>query len=491
MLNKKGLEKTHLIVLGFILIIFAQGFAQGLKPNIIIIQTDEHNFRTLGCYREQLSKEQAFIWGEGVKVDTPNLDRLAHEGAICNNFYASSPVCTPSRASLMSGLYPIATASYQNDIPMKDDIITFAEVLRKEGYATSYLGKWHLDGKAKPGFAPERKFGFEDNRYMFNRGHWKAIGEKNGKPYLLGNVDLEKETQRVNLNNVGAQNFTTDFLTNKALEILERDKRKPFCMMISIPDPHGPNQVRPPYDTMFKDMHFETPKTMKTPVDKMPKWAVSKREMVNEYNQTDMQRYFGMVKCIDDNIGRLLDFLDKNGLTDNTIVVFTSDHGDLMGEHHRHNKSVPYETSARIPFLLRYPNKVLQGKIIKKTYTTTDFAPTILALMDAPPINEVHGINAKDDFISNEKEVIDDRITYMTSSNQTWVAAMNYKYKLVVSVSDTPWLIDLEKDPDEETNYYNDPKYQSTAKELASALREKLKTYKDPIISSGRKLRWK
>ena len=175
-------------------------FLSGARPNVIVIQTDEHNLRTLGCYREQMSQEQAFVWGEGVEVETPNIDSLARDGLICTNYFAASPVCTPSRASWVSGLYPQATGSSSNNLPLYDSIVTFAEVLRKLGYATSYLGKWHLDGDAKPGWALSRKFGFSDNRFMFNRGHWKKFEmtkdgprvatKKNGKPvYDLSDAD--------------------------------------------------------------------------------------------------------------------------------------------------------------------------------------------------------------------------------------------------------------------------------------------------------------
>ncbi|MEO6243869.1 MAG: sulfatase-like hydrolase/transferase, partial [Opitutaceae bacterium] len=114
------------------------------------MQTDEHNFRTLGAYRALLPKDQAFIWGEGVKVDTPNLDWIAQHGAIADRFYATSPVCTPSRAALMTGRYPQNTGAIQNDLPMRDEMVTFAEVLRRNGYSTGYAGKWHLDGEARP-----------------------------------------------------------------------------------------------------------------------------------------------------------------------------------------------------------------------------------------------------------------------------------------------------------------------------------------------------
>ena len=127
-----------------VLSVWVASVSQGAGPNLVIIYTDEHNFRTLGCYREQLRPEEAYVWGEGVKVDTPHIDSLAREGSLCTSFYVATPVCSPSRASFISGLYPHATGVPQNDLPMNDNVLTFAEVLHSNGYATGYLGKWHL-----------------------------------------------------------------------------------------------------------------------------------------------------------------------------------------------------------------------------------------------------------------------------------------------------------------------------------------------------------
>lgn len=164
---------------------FCQGVlgADRKRPNLLIIHTDEHNFRTLGCYRALMSKEQALMWGDAV-VETPNIDWLARNGAVCTSFYATTPVCSPSRAAFVSGRYPHNTPVVNNNIALDDDIITFAEILRRAGYATGYAGKWHLDGGGKPQWAPKRKFGFEDNRYMFNRGHWKQLEDTSNGPRI-------------------------------------------------------------------------------------------------------------------------------------------------------------------------------------------------------------------------------------------------------------------------------------------------------------------
>jgi len=453
------------------------------KPNLLIIHTDEHNLRTIGAYRELLSAEQAFMWGENVVVETPNIDRLAKEGAICENWYATSPVCTPSRASMISGLYPVATGSPINDMPLNDEVITFAQILKENGYSTSYVGKWHLDGEDKPGFAPARKFGFEHNRYMINRGHWKILEEdENGvkvaqeiSKYGGGVFVQEKATK---------ESFTTDFLVNRALKILEQDKDKPFCLMLSIPDPHGPNQVRAPYNTMYSHLKFEDPRTMHPTPDQIPGWLKlkGKKKKKNVANQKQMAQYFGMVKCIDDNIGRILTYLKENNLEENTIVVFTSDHGDLLGEHGKLNKGLPYETSARVPFILRYPTAVKSGKKIQKAYTMADFTPTILGLMNVDhSSNSFHGIDASKDFKSTKNTIIDDRTVYITNAHGRWVAAVNNRYKIVLSPSDKPWLFDLKTDPDELINFYNNPEYREIAQKMEKVLYEQMEKFNEPL----------
>ena len=133
------------------------------KPNLLVIHTDEHNFRTLGCYRRTLVADQALVWGPDTVVETPNIDWLAEHGALCTRFYATTPVCSPSRSSFVSGRYPQNTPVVSNNIPMADDTVTFAETLGQQGYACGYAGKWHLDGTGKPQWEPKRRFGFDDN----------------------------------------------------------------------------------------------------------------------------------------------------------------------------------------------------------------------------------------------------------------------------------------------------------------------------------------
>jgi len=447
----------------------AAGMERGGKvPNLLIIHTDEHNFRTLGCYRETLPPEQAFMWGKDAVVETPNIDWLARNGALCTKFYGTTPVCSPSRASFVSGLYPHNTNVSRNDRPMYDSVVTFAEILRRAGYATGYAGKWHLDGPGKPQWAPERKFGFEDNRYMFNRGHWKQFEDTPQGPRVKGRRKKD-DKPTYDVKGADAESFATDWLTDRALSFIKTNKAKPFCYMLSIPDPHGPDTVRAPYDTMYAGMAFEKPRTYEKGGPGIPDWAAPQTK--TGYSQ---RHYYGMVKCIDDNVGRILGCLRENDLQANTIVVFTSDHGDMRGEHHRRNKGVPLEASAKVPFIVYYPARIKAGTRVSQALGTVDFLPTILALMGVSTAGKEEGRDASALFTGGTVPADWRDLTFVRGTakrvGENWLAAFTSRYKLIVSPRNPPWLLDLQADPDELKNFCFEPGYRDTVRRLARAL---------------------
>ncbi len=451
----------------------ARADAEPRRPNLLIIQTDEHNFRTLGCYRATLPPEQALMWGEAV-VETPHIDSIAQRGALCTSFYATTPVCSPSRSSFVSGRYPHNTPVNTNDIPMNDQIVTFAEILRRVGYSTGYVGKWHLDGTGKPQWAPERKFGFEDNRYMFNRGHWKQLEDTAAGPRVKATNAAGEPTYDV----AGAdeQSFATDFLADRTVEFIRAHRDRPFCLMLSLPDPHGPDTVRPPYDTMFQHQTYRQPRSALKSDDRLPSWG---QKQQGGFNQA---AYYGMVKCIDDNVGKILDALRQSGLSEHTIVVFTSDHGDLRGEHHRQNKGVPYEGSAKVPFVIAYPGKIQPGTIVREALGCVDFHPTILGLMQVAAAGEVEGRDASSLLTAGRAPADWNDIAVLrgTGLEHGWLAAVTKRYKLVVSTNDEPWLFDLENDPDELVNRFLDPAYRQTVRELGQELAAYGQRFGDP-----------
>ncbi len=436
-------------------------------PNLLIIHTDEHNYRTLGCYG-------------GTIVKTPNIDFLATNGALCQKFYATSPVCTPSRAAFVSGRYPQNTPAVSNNIPMGDETVTFAEILRRQGYATGYAGKWHLDGTGKPQWAPKRKFGFEDNRYMFNRGHWKKMADTTAGPA----VATRNAKGQPNYDVAGAdeKSFTTDWLANKAIDFIDAHKNEPFCYMVSIPDPHGPNTVRAPYDTMFEKLDVSIPATFHKSKEQTPAWAPPDKGLTEKSLKRLMPPYYGMVKCIDDNVGRILDALRKNGVLERTVVVFTADHGDLCGEHKRLNKGVPYEGSAKVPFIMYYPEKIKPGTVIDKVLGCVDFLPTVLGIMGIKTLGGQDGRDASVLFTGRTPAGWKD-ITFMRI-DKSWLCAVTDRYKIIYARQGVPWLFDLKKDPDELTNFYADPQYKSVVKELSGELMTYCTRYNEPHFAN-------
>ncbi len=449
------------------------------KPNLLIIQTDEHNFRTLGCYREQLSYKQAFIWGDGNNVETPNIDFLAKNGVLFTKFYAATPVCSPSRGSLISGMYPQHTGVPKNDLPMKDGIITYAEILKNNGYKTGFIGKWHLDGKGKPQWQPKRNFGFSDNRYMYNRGHWKKMEDTPEGPVVASTNSKGNPTPE--LNGADENSFTTDFLTNKTISFINENKKGPFNLYLSFPDPHGPDKVRTPYSEMYTSMDFKAPPTYNVKAEDAPGWAKPAKKASLNHAQ-----YFGMIKCIDDNIGRIITSLRENQLLDKTIIVFTSDHGDLRAEHHRHNKGNPFETSAKVPFIVYYPAKIPAGSVVTKAFNTVDFAPTFLSFLGQKIPSQMEGRDFSDLLVNPQNQSSFEDITFMRSvglpDEGSWVAAVTSRYKLVLSKNDIPWLIDMHDDPDELINYIHNSEKNDVIKELAQKLNEYAQKHSDPFL---------
>lgn len=427
--------------------------------NLLILYTDEHHPKTLGCYGGQI-------------VQTPHIDWLAEQGARCTSFYGTTPVCSPSRSSFVSGRFPQNTDVVTNDIPMRDDVVTFAEALKRKGYATGYAGKWHLEGPGKPQWAPPRKFGFEDNRFMFNRGHWKKFADTPDGP-AVGATDAKgKPTYAVD--GADDKSFSTDWLADKAIDFIDTHKDKPFCYMVSFPDPHGPNSVRAPYDTMYKDVAVPIPSTLNKPASSYMKWAPKEQGVSAASLRKIMPEYYGMVKCVDDNVGRILDTLRRDGLIDHTIVVFTSDHGDLCGEHCRLNKGVPYEGSARVAFLMYAPGVVKPGTVINQALSSCDFMPTTLTLMghaDALTGLQIDGRDASGLFTGKTPADQWDDVTFMRgTSGTTWLCVLTDRYKLVYDLKDKPWLADMEKDPDELNNVFADPAYADVVRTLTQKL---------------------
>ncbi|BDD11433.1 sulfatase (plasmid) [Fulvitalea axinellae] len=423
--------------------------ARRKKPNVLIIHTDQQSTWTLGAYG-------------GKVVPTPYIDSLAEEGARLDNFFTNSAVCTASRGCFISGMYPHTNGAYKNDEPLRQDIETFAHVFKKNGYETGYVGKWHLDGEPKPGFVPkERSVGFDDCKYMMNRGHWKKMEDKaDGSvkvyPYkVIG----DKKT------------YTTDFVTEKTLDFIKKDRGdKPFMMMLSIPDPHGPLSVREPYASMYKPKDMELPRTFNAPpphwIDKSHRYGKDQKNRVKRLKYEKAQ-YYGMVKCIDDNVGKIIRTLKAKGIYDNTILVFTADHGEYMGEHGGlYGKNMFYETAYRVPFLVRWPKGVKPGTVIKQHVTTVDFKATIAGLAGLNTNGNEQGLDASRMLEGRKASRKMENRAYFHHSHEAFAGAYDDDFSVGFFPDGNHLLFDRKSDPDQINNLAKHPKYAGTLQDL-------------------------
>ncbi|MBB3699913.1 PKD repeat protein/arylsulfatase A-like enzyme [Flammeovirga yaeyamensis] len=468
--------KSFRLFLGTIALIFSHFVVAQEKPNVLIIHTDEHSFKTIGKYREldmgsgNISNEDYYNpWAATENVPTPNLDRIGEEGAVSTKHYATSPTCTPSRASLMTGRYPFVTGAARNDRPMHGELKTFADAFKENGYSTAYVGKWHLEGKDDPEtqvWGAGRNFGFDNIEWRIEKEHWTWYDEDGNPPYNWGENGKPGD----------GWIYATEFYTNKAIEIMEQDvdNGDPFCLMISIPDPHTPNHSAPEYQDWCRNVDFQAPYTYEqtyvTPEEdeagiiKRPHWANDRNnndvwhgsQRYAEFDEFYMQEYWGMLSAVDDNVGRMLDFLEEKGQLDNTIIVYSSDHGDMLFEMSRINKGLPYDGSAKLPFLIRYPKKIDAGKIVTTPHTNADVGQTLLALADLPSMDDIDGQDKSELFTRDQQMVTDEDTVLIVQDGNWWMCVATERYKLVLNNKEEPYLIDMVEDPLELDNQLSD-----------------------------------
>ena len=458
----------------------------GKQPNVLIIYTDQQNPWTIGAYGGKL-------------VETPNIDRIAQEGSIFNNFFTNTAVCTPSRGSFLTGRYHHSHGAWVNGRPINQNELTFAKILKKHGYDTGYAGKWHLDGyDQRPGWVhPERSMGFTNCHFMFNDYHGKKM--ENGRQNSITRTPYDATYKPVvfPLDILGDEKtYTTDFLTDKAIEFIEKPRQgMPFCYMLSIPDPHHPFSVRSPYDSMFKPEDMPIPSTFSQEI--LPRWAKTvQANNVYALSNPDREKalrkimaaYCGMVKLIDDCLGRILKTLEQLRILDETIVVFTTDHGDYMGEHGLPEKNQSYEPVYHIPMLIRWPEEIAKETIINNIVTNVDFQQTLLGLVGSEPSGREQGRDASPLLRGEMIEWVDQAFIYQHGYQRAGIITPEYQLVYVESYysyedkgvvkcnlsgpENDAILFDRKNDPEQVRNLIHDPEYKDIINQLTKRIVE-------------------
>ena len=421
------------------------------KPNLVFVFADQW-------------RAQAAGYAGNKDVKTPNLDRLAAESIHFSNAVSGCPVCSPYRASLMTGRYPLSHGVFLNDLLLNNDAVSIAQVYNKAGYDTGYIGKWHLDGNKRSAFIPrDRRQGFD---------FWKVLGcthnYNNSFYYADENVKLKWD------------GYDSIAQTREAQQYIRAHARgKPFALVVSWGPPHAPYHTAPEkYRAMFDPEKL----TLRPNVPKEQQ-AQAKKTLAG---------YYAHIVALDDCIGELLGTLEKLGLEKDTIFVFTSDHGDMLHSRGMMKKQKPWDESIRVPFLLRYPAAHgAQGRTIDMPINAPDIMPTLLGLSGIEIPDTVEGEDFSN-IIKGAKEPKDAAalISCPSPFGQWTRAKGGREYRGVRTRRYTyvrdlkgPWLLyDNEKDPYQLNNLCNKPQYGKLQKELEGVLSRKLKETKDEFL---------
>jgi arylsulfatase A-like enzyme len=425
------------------------------KKNILFIFTDQMHRYALGCMGNP-------------DIETPNLDRLAENGVLFTNAYSNCPLCTPFRINLLTGLYSHQTHSLLNNKRIPKDCITLAHEFNMAGYHTSYVGKWHIGATGNQPIPQELRAGFTD-----------FIGYQCYNEFIENVCFYDEENQEHRYNK-----HRTDVTTDIALERLEKIKDKPFFMCVSYQAPHYPVQPKVEFEEKYrgKPIHRRAnaqeidPYTRThSPPSPFPKENCPNYQKYGGNLDEYIRLYYGMVSQVDDNVGRLLNALEKWGIRDNTIVIFTSDHGDMQGSHGLKNKQLAFEESSGIPLIVQVPNGV-KGAVSDALISGIDFYPTTLSLVDSKPSITLPGKDLSPILygkkLTNEPPVF--------SENWRWKMIREGDFKLVVRGfwNKPTELYNVKNDTYEMANLIKNPEYAVKIKELRNKIQDWLKQTK-------------
>jgi arylsulfatase A-like enzyme len=408
------------------------------RPNIIYILGDNHNANTIGYAGHPFIK-------------TPGMDRLAEEGVVFEHTYNTTSLCSPSRASILTGLYAHNHGVKNNHTPWTGKSKTFLEHLSQSGYATAFIGKWHMPGKG----LPDMPFLDLFVSYTYREGQ----GAYFNCPMIVNGNEVPSRKP-----------YITEEITDYAVEFMEEqvrkseDEQKPFCIYLSHRPGHPPFQSPKDISGMYADE--DVSKVLPKHADSMwygkTKGNVFQGTMMGSYHD-QYRRYCETLTAMDQDIVNLLNKIDELGLTDNTMVIYMGDNGMQWGKHDRHGIREPYEDSARLPLVVRAPWLTPDpGMRRKQLSLNIDIAPTLLDIAGIPvpremdgqsllPILETPGKKGRNAFLMEFWR-------YYPENTPSYVGVRSNRYKYIqFEKGRDPWLFDLKTDPQEMENLFGTP----------------------------------
>ena len=433
---------------------------EGAKPrNVVFILSDDHRYDAMSFMGHPIAK-------------TPHMDAMARHGAHLKNAFVTTSLCSPSRASILTGLYTFRHRVIDNQRPVPEGTLFFPQYLQKAGYTTGFIGKWHMghaNDDPRPGF--DYWFSFKGQGMYYPPNDRYTLNE-NGK-------------------RLPQDGYITTLLTRKAVEFLERQsgREEPFFLYLSHKAVHGPFTPEPKYKGSLADVAIEDPASSEQPSNNLrnrPRWLLDQR---NSWHGMDFPLHTGSsvealyksyceaLQSVDDSIGAVMDQLKKMGIHDETLVIYMGDNGYMFGEYGLIDKRVAYETSSRVPMLMQCPAIVDGGTIVDQVVANIDIAPTVMeamALRQPPhmdgqsflPLAQGKQVPWRDYFLY----VYYWEQNYPQTPTHFSLRGERYKYTTYYGLWDTDELFDIQADPMEQKNLIHLPEYEQTKRQMQDRL---------------------
>lgn len=478
------------------------------EPNLVFIFTDQQRYDTMSVYGND-------------KIKAPNLNNLSKESAVFKRPYVTQPVCTPSRGTIVTGLYPHTHGCVNNNMTLNKKIPTIADFTKKHGYKTAYMGKWHIGNEVIKQHGFDKWVSSEDGyRKHYTKEEYKNVNcdyyfflRKNG--FMPDREDNDFYSfSREFATRIPEKFSKPAFLAGEAEKYITENKNNKFVLYVNFLEPH------PPWYSVFDDMYdpeeVELPSNFNSELpENVPGYYkyIQKyfREVGRHFPMKDektwrklIARYWGAVSLIDKYTGKILQSLKDNGIDDNTVVVFTSDHGDMMGDFRMNQKGLMYDSSSRVPLLIKVPGVTDNQVIIEEPVSNVDLVPTLLDILGIPPVEGLEGkslypavkgevkLDDNDVFIEWNREGISSWQKYLKKVSPD-EASKYYDHRARAVVTPEGWkmtlrengeneLYNMYEDPGEIENLYYDKGYSEKIEELKKKIHDWQKNTNDTIV---------
>lgn len=478
------------------------------RPNILLFMADQLRFDALGCYGNS-------------EIHTPNIDRLAQRGSVFDNHFIQNPVCMPSRATVFTGRYPKNHGTRDNGIPLRDSEITFPEVLRTAGYRTAAIGKMHLTSQFT--HKDDEHEDWPADRYGFDTLHtsgdtktgaylrWlerespedyaivREQGDRKRKEDIASAAakDLSGPPQ-VHPSRVSPERHQTAWIADRTIDFIEEEDERPFFAFCSFVDPHHPFDPPAPYDAMYDPQALSAPSYVEGELDdKPPHFLMHRtghgfsnekydyRRLADEDWRAVKAAYYGMISLIDEHVGRILDTLDKRGLREQTLILFTNDHGELLGDHGLLFKGpFHYDCLIKAPMILSWPGMIPEGARYRQFTEHVDILPTILDYAGAPVPYGAQGMSMapvlRGDKGAGREYAMTEFNCYDWGLSVRTITGRDYKLT-VYAGEEYGELYDRRRDPGELVNRWDDPEYAAIRGRLEKRLLDRVIESEDTL----------